>query len=441
MDSKLKAKVITIACIMVILMVGTVLGVNYLQNKEAEERKKNREAQAVAMMEETEQETASSGQNALTEKYHLDPNKDPYAFLNDEDFFDKEEEKKDPATQLSLLVSSAEKDIYVNVVDGNGEAVKGQRFEVCLFKEDTAVEKNGEESGEQKYLDLDKDGSIYIAELTPGNYKVSLNDVDGYEVAGNDVPVYVKEQLEYTVLKDISYLIKSEDEIDPAKEDTALNEAEIDADGTERNQKLSEENALLGIDVSKWNKQIDWNKVKNDGVEFVIIRCGYRGSSTGALVEDPYFQQNIEGATQAGLKVGVYFFTQATNEVEAVEEASMVLTLVRSHKLAYPLYIDTEGAGGGGRADKLDKETRTKVVKAFCETIENSGFNAGIYASKNWFEHNLDMKELSGYQNWLAQYSSKPSYEGDYSMWQYTSAGSVEGIDGRVDLNLSYMAY
>lgn len=377
------------------------------------------------------------GENAFVNQYHLDPTKDPYAFLRDDDFFDKEEEKKDPATQLSILVSSAEKDIRVNIVDGNGDAVKGQRFEISLMRQ------AGEQADyrEQKYFDVDKDGSVYIADLASGNYTVTLSEVENYEIAGNEVPVHVKEQLEYTVLKDISYLVKTEDEIDPAKEDTAFNDAEMDSDGTEHNGKLSEENALLGIDVSKWNKEINWKKVKEDGIEFVIIRCGYRGSSTGALVEDPYFQKNIEGAEEAGLKIGLYFFTQAVNEVEAVEEASMVLMLARSHRLAYPLYIDTEGAGGNGRADKLDKEMRTRVVKAFCETIENSGFNAGIYASKNWYEHNLDMESLTGYQNWLAQYSSKPSYGGEYSMWQYTSAGSVEGIEGRVDLNLSYMAY
>jgi GH25 family lysozyme M1 (1,4-beta-N-acetylmuramidase) len=424
---------------MICLVIGTVLAANYMQNKEKERRQKLREAQTSA--EETTDNSTLEGYASLAEQYHLDPTKDPYAFLRDDDFFDKEEEKKDPGTQLSLLVSSAERDIYVNIVDGNGDAVKGQRFDVYLTEAGETAAKTEKDAGKKKYTDLDKDGSIYIAELTSGNYTVSLEDVDGYEIAGNDVPVFVKEQLEYTVLKDISYLIKTEDEIDVDKEDTKVCEAEADADGTEHNQKISDDEAVLGIDVSKWNKEIDWEKVKADGVEFAVIRCGYRGSSTGALVEDPYFAKNIEDATKAGLKVGVYFFTQAISEVEAVEEASMVLTLVRSNQITYPLYIDTEGAGGNGRADGLDKEMRSKIVKAFCETIENSGFNAGIYASKNWYENNLDMSSLSGYQNWLAQYSSKPTYEGEYSMWQYTSAGSVDGITGRVDLNLSYMAY
>ena len=161
------------------------------------------------------------------------------------------------------------------------------------------------------------------------------------------------------MLQDISFLVKTEDEIDPAVEDTGVREAEEDADGTETNVRLADGASVFGIDVSKWNKEIDWQKVKAAGVEYAIIRCGYRGASTGALVEDPYFEKNIKNATEAGVRVGVYFFTQATTPVEAVEEASMVLMLCNQYQISFPLYIDTEGAGGNGRADGLDVETRT----------------------------------------------------------------------------------
>ena len=424
MDSKLKAKVILVACVLVTLIVATVLVANDLQYRS----RKKTVSETVSTQEESDEP-----ENVADQKFLLNADKDPRAFMQDEDFFDKEEEEIDPTTQLAMLVSSAAKDIRISVVDGNGDLVKNIPFVVHLTS--AALEKP------MTCKDLDKDGNIYVPELLAGKYNVSLEKVKGYEIAKGDVPVHVEEELSYTVLTDISYLIKTEDEIDPLIEDTAVNEAEMDADGTEDNRKLSKEDAILGIDVSKWNKEIDWKKVKADGIEFVIIRCGYRGSSTGALVEDPYFEKNVEGATNEGLKVGIYFFTQATNDVEGVEEASMVLSLCRGYKLAYPIYIDTEGAGGNGRADHIEKDSRTAAVKAFCETIENSGFNAGIYASKNWFEHNLDMKQLEGYQNWLAQYSNEPSYDGEYSMWQYTSAGSVDGITGRVDLDLSYMAY
>ena len=199
---------------------------------------------------------------------------------------------------------------------------------------------------------------------------------------------------------------------------------------------LSLGSGTLGIDVSKWNGTINWTAVKNSGVSFAIIRCGYRGSSTGALVQDPKFAANIKGAQAAGIKVGVYFFTQAVNEVEAVEEASMALNLVNGYGLSMPIYIDTEGSGG--RADGISAATRTAVCKAFCATVQNGGKTAGVYASKSWFESKLSAGSLSGYKIWLAQYATKPTYGGRYDMWQYTSKGSVGGINGNVDLNILY---
>ncbi|MCM1056991.1 MAG: Ig-like domain-containing protein [Firmicutes bacterium] len=195
----------------------------------------------------------------------------------------------------------------------------------------------------------------------------------------------------------------------------------------------------MGIDVSKWNGTIDWNAVKNSGVSYVIIRCGYRGSSQGALIEDPKFQTNIKGATAAGLKVGVYFFTQAVDEREAVEEASMVLGLIKNYKISYPVFLDVESSGG--RADSISKETRTAVCKAFCKTIQNAGYTAGIYANKTWLDNKIDASALSAYKIWLAQYAQTPTYTGRYDLWQYRSTGRVSGISGNVDLNLSYLGY
>ena len=195
----------------------------------------------------------------------------------------------------------------------------------------------------------------------------------------------------------------------------------------------------LGIDVSKWNGNIDWAAVKNSGINYVIIRCGYRGSSQGSLIEDPKFTANIKGATAAGLKVGVYFFTQAIDEREAVEEASMVLEQIKNYKISYPVFLDVEASGG--RADSISKETRTAVCKAFCQTIQNAGYTAGIYANKNWLENKIDPSALSAYKIWLAQYAAAPTYTGRYDLWQYRSTGKVTGISGNVDMNLSYLGY
>lgn len=199
----------------------------------------------------------------------------------------------------------------------------------------------------------------------------------------------------------------------------------------------------LGIDVSKYNGNIDWNAVKNSGINYVIIRCGYRGYTTGSLIEDPKFTTNIKGAIAAGLKVGVYFVTQAIDEREAVEEASMVLSQIKNYKISYPVFLDVEtsGGAGSGRADSIDKTTRTAVCKAFCQTIKNAGYNAGVYANKNWWETKINASELSAYKIWLAQYASTPTYTGRYDLWQYRSTGRVSGISGDVDMNLSYLGY
>lgn len=196
---------------------------------------------------------------------------------------------------------------------------------------------------------------------------------------------------------------------------------------------------VMGIDISKHNGNIDWNAVKNSGVQYVILRCGYRGSASGVLVEDQKFKRNIQGATAAGLKVGIYFFSQAVNEVEAVEEASMTLSLIKNYRITYPVYIDVESANG--RADGISKAARTSVINAFCQTIRNSGYTPGLYANKNWLTEKINTGALGGCKIWLAQYVAAPTYGGRYEMWQYSSRGSIAGIKGNVDLNVSYMGY
>ena len=196
---------------------------------------------------------------------------------------------------------------------------------------------------------------------------------------------------------------------------------------------------VMGIDISKHNGNIDWNAVKNSGVQYVILRCGYRGSASGVLVEDQKFKRNIQGATAAGLKVGIYFFSQAVNEVEAVEEASMTLSLIKKYRITYPVYIDVESANG--RADGISKAARTSVINAFCQTIRNSGYTPGLYANKNWLTEKINTGALGGCKIWLAQYVAAPTYGGRYEMWQYSSRGSIAGIKGNVDLNVSYMGY
>ena len=202
-------------------------------------------------------------------------------------------------------------------------------------------------------------------------------------------------------------------------------------------------NGSRGIDVSTYNGTIDWTAVKNSGISFVIIRCGFRGYTKGGLIYDSKYKSYIQGATAAGLKVGLYFFSQAKNEAEAVEEASLCVNLAQGNTISYPIFIDSEYANGShtGRADGLDKATRTAVCKAFCETIKSAGYTPGVYASKSWLNDKLDAGQLSSYKIWMAHYTGQTDYTGKYDLWQHTAKGSVNGIKGNVDLDISYLGY
>lgn len=353
------------------------------------------------------------------------------AFMQDETFFDSEIRYKSIETysgkSVSLVMSSVAKDLRIMIVDSRGKLVTGAPFSITI-------------QGIGEYVDEDEDGIIYIDKLRAGEYSVFMNEIDGYKIPNTMTTINVKQNIEYRVLEDVEYLMLTEDDIDASEEDTEVRGAETDADGTESTAfEASGNNTHKGIDVSKWNKTIDWNAVKEDGVEFAIIRCGYRGSSTGYLIIDPLYEANITGAINAGIPVGVYFFTQAVNEVEAVEEASMVINLIRMYDVDYPIFLDSESAGGGGRADSLTTEQRTKNHKAFLQTIASAGYEAGIYGSTNWLNGRVNMSELSSYNTWLAHYANVPTYEGYYHIWQYTSKGKINGISTNVDLNLSYM--
>lgn len=416
MDSKWKRTAICVSACMCVLLLLLVLFTNLPQRKGTADAG----GAVTSAGTQTDQDTGAGQQGA--DKSNLS------AFLQDEYFFDRDTKETDrlydETNRLSLIVTSVEKDLRVQIVDRDNKPVEGESFYITL-------------NGKDEYKDLDKDGVIYIGDLPAGEYEVALKPISGYRTPLSATDVRVKDKVEYVAIDDISLLIKTEAEIDAEAEDSA--EANTDGDDTEIRQTSGvSKTGVLGIDVSKWQKEIDWDKVKNEGVDFAIIRCGYRGSVTGSLVEDPYFEQNIKGARAAGIKVGVYFFTQAVNEVEAVEEASMVISLVRDYELQYPVFIDTEGAGGNGRADSLNVEERTAVCEAFCTTVKNAGLEAGVYASRNWYNNKLTASTLESYAIWLAEYRSVPLYQGYYQMWQYTSKGKINGINGNVDLNVSY---
>ena len=221
----------------------------------------------------------------------------------------------------------------------------------------------------------------------------------------------------------------------------------IDVGGNEVNVSIIVnffKDTLKGIDVSEFQRIIDWQRVKRTGIDFAIIRVGYRGWGSGRLVTDMFFDNNIKEATKAGIDIGIYFFTQATTEQEAKEEAKYTINLLSKYNVPvkYPIAIDTEKTPpGNGRGDKILKEQRTKIVQAFCQEIEKSGYKSMIYGNKNWLLNDLEIEKLSKYDIWLADYITTTNYQYPYTIWQYTSGGNVSGIGGVVDMNIGYKRY
>lgn len=200
---------------------------------------------------------------------------------------------------------------------------------------------------------------------------------------------------------------------------------------------------IIGIDVSKWQQDIDWGKVKKSGVSFTIIRLGYRGMQNGTLQMDEKFDANIKGAHAAGITTGIYFFTQALNVKEAEEEAQYVIDVLKKYPghVSYPVIMDMETLAGS-RFDNagLTPAAKTAIAKAFCAKIQSAGYRAGIYSNKNYLQTQLNMAELEkDYYVWMAQYNNHSDYAGKYDMWQYSSAGMIDGISTRVDMDVAYV--
>lgn len=196
--------------------------------------------------------------------------------------------------------------------------------------------------------------------------------------------------------------------------------------------------SVLGIDVSFWQEDIDWKQVKAAGVEFAMIRAGWRGSEQGVLAEDEFAQTNYTGATDAGVKVGAYFFSQAISVEEAVEEANYLLEIIKDWNLEMPVVYDWEFISADSRTGKMAPRTLTDCTKAFCETIKKAGHTPMVYFNKNQSLQMLYLEELTDYGFWLAQYDTVLNYPYKIDMWQYSETGTVPGIEGNVDINLFF---
>lgn len=212
-----------------------------------------------------------------------------------------------------------------------------------------------------------------------------------------------------------------------------------DGDGVMHYYEDGERVSHKGIDVSKYQDKIDWEKVASDEVEYAFIRLGIRGYTEGDIIEDETFEDNIKGALKNDIDVGVYFFTQALSEEEAEEEAAYVIESIAPYQVKYPIVLDVESVTSTkARGNDLTREERTQYCIAFCEKIKEAGYTPMIYGNLKTFTLLLNIEELEDYEKWFAYYDESYYFPYDFKIWQYTNKGKVAGIKGDVDLNISF---
>lgn len=259
--------------------------------------------------------------------------------------------------------------------------------------------------------------------------------------------IVVKQTIERSEPKEISktvtyrfvddYSNEYEATANPNVKKCAYQKAAFLLDGDRMSYGQTEYGYRFGIDVSYYQEEIDWQRVKADGVEFVFIRLGYRGYSDGALCLDEKFVANIQGAQSAGIDVGIYFFAQAVSEAEAIEEAEYVLKQIEGYSLQMPIAYDVEDIDDDvGRMDDISVNQRSKNAAAFCKTIEEAGYDAMVYCNMYYEAYKLDLEQLAEYSIWYADYNRYPQTPYHFDVWQYTDKGKVDGISGYVDLNI-----
>ena len=200
--------------------------------------------------------------------------------------------------------------------------------------------------------------------------------------------------------------------------------------------------SYVGADISKYHDYVDFVKLKKAGVNFVMLRVGARGYGTGQLMLDENFLDNIKRASDAGLEIGLYFFSQAVSKEEAIEEANLVLENIGDYAITYPIAFDMEFiVGDTARIEALTREEKTTIARTFMDTIANAGYMPMLYGNKEWLIRYVDLSKLTSYDIWLSQPGDSPDYPYKFTMWQYSNTASIDGIAGYANLNISFIDY
>ena len=329
---------------------------------------------------------------------------------------------------------------------------KKQSSELEVFAEETAEDQNGED---EEAVEAVSGGIVYTQEEVDSMVTAAVtNAIDN---ADSELLQILQSRLEngdgtMTILRDlypehVVMLDSGQYYFLPLQEDLAMNTYIDENFIAEENGMVSyqEDGEVLtrkGIDVSKYQGEIDWEAVKNDGIDYAIIRVGIRGYSEGGILEDEFFRQNIEGAIANGIPVGVYFFTQAVNEAEALEEADFVIGMLQGYELTYPVYLDIEDVKKEScRTNGLTVEERTNNAKVFLERIREAGYEPALYGNTKSFLLMVDLASLERYDKWFAGYTLPIYYPYEYKMLQYSEKGKVAGIPAAVDINICFKDY
>lgn len=200
--------------------------------------------------------------------------------------------------------------------------------------------------------------------------------------------------------------------------------------------------SYLGVDLSKYNGEVDFVALKEAGVEFVMLRLGSRGYGSGQIMLDENFEENMKKATDAGLEIGVYFFSQAITAEEAVEESNFIIQTLANYKITYPVAFDMEYVENDkARIEALSRDEKTAVAKAFLQNTKVAGYQPLIYGTKEWLIKQIDLTKLTEYDIWLSQQKDMPDYPYKFQMWQYSLEGEISGVNGDVGLNISFVDY
>ncbi len=329
---------------------------------------------------------------------------------------------------------------------------KKQSSELEVFAEETAEDQKGED---EEAVEAVSGGIVYTQEEVDSMVTAAVtNAIDN---ADSELLQILQSRLEngdgtMTILRDlypehVVMLDSGQYYFLPLQEDLAMNTYIDENFIAEENGMVSyqEDGEVLtrkGIDVSKYQGEIDWEAVKNDGIDYAIIRVGIRGYSEGGILEDEFFRQNIEGAIANGIPVGVYFFTQAVNEAEALEEADFVIGMLQGYELTYPVYLDIEDVKKEScRTNGLTVEERTNNAKVFLERIREAGYEPALYGNMKSFLLMVDLASLEQYDKWFAGYTLPIYYPYEYKMLQYSEKGKVAGIPAAVDINICFKDY